>query len=691
MEKMNIRLSLSWIFMLLLLVVISALGLISCSEEEFEGVNIGPPNNLVINVDIKNDDSGEVMVLPQAEGVAYFVIDYGDPDNNKEEIKPGEIGTNVYPEGNYTIKVIAYNLDGQSVEGTKNIDVQFIPPENLIVDIVIDPVNTNMITVTPTADNAMVFDIFFGDENGGDPTTINAGESASHTYETSGTFEVLVIARSASSTTIDFTEVLEIVKPLKQLTLPIDFEDDEISYDINSFGNAELSVVENPDKNGNTSNTVGRFVKTMGAETWAGGFLQLPEPIDFSASTTFTLDVWSPKENVPVLFKIENESNNQTFVEIQVATTVINQWETLSFDFSGVDMMQEYHKVIVFMDFGQTGDGTEYFFDNINLGDPVSNNNEIALPLSFEDVSLDYGIENFGSATTEIIGNPDPSELNMSDYVLHMNKAQGAETWAGSFVTLSDPIDFGEEDHISIKSWSPKADVTVLLKLENISDGNIFFESQSQTSVTNEWEILSFDLSGIDLGQTYQKVVVFYDFGNPGDGSDYYFDDIVLGMGDTTMEDILDFPIDFESDQVVYDFTDFGNATTEIIENPDMSGDNTSSMVASLQKADGAEVWAGSFITMPTPIDLNGVSMAEVKVWSPKSGINILFKLENATDGNIFYEIQQQNTAENTWETIRFDLTSLDAEQSYQKVVIFFDFGNRGDGTVYYFDEIDLK
>ncbi|PLW94232.1 MAG: glycosyl hydrolase, partial [Marinilabiliales bacterium] len=43
-----------------------------------------------------------------------------------------------------------------------------------------------------------------------------------------------------------------------------------------------------------------------------------------------------------------------------------------------------------------------------------------------------------------------------------------------------------------------------------------------------QWEELSFDYSSIDLAFEYQKVVIFFDFGNPGDGSIYYFDDIKL-------------------------------------------------------------------------------------------------------------------------------------------------------------------
>jgi hypothetical protein len=74
--------------------------------------------------------------------------------------------------------------------------------------------------------------------------------------------------------------------------------------------------------------------------------------------------------------------------------------------------------------------------------------------------------------------------------------------------------------------WSPKAGATVLLKLENATDGNIFAEKTATTTLSNGWETLNFDFSDQDAAKSLHKVVIFFDFGNPGDGSKYFFDDI---------------------------------------------------------------------------------------------------------------------------------------------------------------------
>ena len=48
----------------------------------------------------------------------------------------------------------------------------------------------------------------------------------------------------------------------------------------------------------------------------------------------------------------------------------------------------------------------------------------------------------------------------------------------------------------------------------------------------------------------------------------------------------------------------------------------------------------------------------------------------------------QRQLLANTWEELNFDFTGF-TDQEYSKVVIFFDFGNAGTGTTFYFDDIE--
>ncbi|PHN08625.1 hypothetical protein [Flavilitoribacter nigricans] len=660
----------------------------ACNEKEFYEIAIGPPSDLQLSFAIANDDSGLLTVYPEATGAAYFDIYYGDGTTEPDRVETGQPGTHLYTEGTYTVRAVAYSLSGESIETTQDVNIQFTPPVNLNVDVALDPVNTNTVTVTPTADNATLFEVYFGDVADEEPTSVMPGASAVHTYAESGTYTLRVVARSASQTSLEYTEELEIVKPAVQLALPIDFENPDVSYVFVNFGGATATVVDNPDASGeNTSSRVGQLVKDAGAEIWAGSLLQLPNPIDFASGDQFTVKVWSPKSGAVVKLKVENDQDPNIAYEVDGVTQTSNQWETISFDFSGIDKSQSYHKVVIFMDFGNEGDGSTYYFDEFVL---IGETTAFALPIDFEAENVDYTFVDFGNAYAGRVDNPDPSGINTSAKVGSMNKTAGAEIWAGSFMELGAPIDFAANDQLALKVWSPKSGIVVKMKVENSADPNINFEVDVTNTQANAWEELVYDFSAIDKNQSYDRVVVFFDFGNTGDGTEYYFDDIrqyVTGGGN----DVLELPLTFESTALDYSFVAFGNVSAEVQDNPDQSGINTSARVAKLTKANGAEVWGGAFLELPEPIDFSTMDQIEIKTWSPKSGINVLLKLENATNGDIFHEVQVTNSVADAWETLTFDMSAIDKSQAYHKVVIFFDFGVNGDGSEYYYDDVQLK
>lgn len=504
--------------------------IIACSEDDpFTGISVTVPSNLQMTVQSNANAVGLVNIIPTAEGASYFKLNYGD-GSAEDRLDVGQSGTHQYPEGTFTLTATAFNVIGDSIQATQSITVAFDPPSDLVLDITIDQVNTNVITVTPSATNAMSYDVFFGDVADEEATIITDGSSANHSYTASGNYDVKVIARSGSVTTIEATETVSIVLPAVQLGFPIDFESDEIDYGLISFGNADLTIVDNPDMNGNESSKVVQFFKSDGAEVWAGGVVELPNPIDFSSETNITMDVWSPKSGATILMKLENSADGNIFHEVMTVTTTSNAWENLTFDFSAIDQANDYSKIVIFMDFGNPGDASDYYFDNITQGEGDGgggggNDDIIVMPIDFE-ADIEYAFTNFGNAATDVVDNPDASGENTSSKVGHLNKASGSETWAGSFIDLTDMLDVSAGTTMTMKTWSPKSDIQVLLKIENQIDNNIAVEIPATNTVADEWETLTFDFSDLDATQSYGRVVIFFDFGNAGDGADFYFDDI---------------------------------------------------------------------------------------------------------------------------------------------------------------------
>ena len=138
------------------------------------------------------------------------------------------------------------------------------------------------------------------------------------------------------------------------------------------------------------------------------------------------------------------------------------------------------------------------------------------LPIDFEifDATVFQG---FGGASNAVIDNPDTNG-NASATVGQIVKGP-PEIWAGNVITLSSPIDFSSQNQITMDVWSPRPNGKLLVKLENIDDGNIFVEKEVTLNGNSAWEQVSVDFSDIDLSNTYQKIVLFFDFGTVGDGS----------------------------------------------------------------------------------------------------------------------------------------------------------------------------
>ncbi|TCP23277.1 hypothetical protein EV195_1091, partial [Tenacibaculum skagerrakense] len=290
-----------------------------------------------------------------------------------------------------------------------------------------------------------------------------------------------------------------------------------------SFGGAGVDVIANPDASGaNTTGNVARLTKTSGAEIWAGGFFEIASPLDLANYSKISVKTWSPKQGAVVKLKLENQDASVTH-EVDVNTTVANQWEQLIYDFSGAPTA-DYVRIVIFFDFGNNGDDSEYYYDEIEL----VNDSGGPQPLVFQDFEgTAPAFTVFGNiAGIDVIANPDATGANTTANVARLTKTSGAEVWAGAFFETDLPLDFSTYSKISVKTWSPKQGAVVKVKLEN-QDASVTHEIDVNTTVANQWEELVYDFSGAPTAD-YVRVVIFFDFGNNGDDSVYYFDQYTL-------------------------------------------------------------------------------------------------------------------------------------------------------------------
>lgn len=165
--------------------------------------------------------------------------------------------------------------------------------------------------------------------------------------------------------------------------------------------------------------------------------------------------------------------------------------------------------------------------------------------------------------------------------------------------------------------------------------------------------------------------------------------------------------VDYEAPGTSTQFRYFANPgldgqLTNVIPNPDMSGENTSSMVGEFVKKGNAFTFTGAFADpIPaTAVDFtSGNTQICVDVWMPII-TNLSLKLEQSTTAGPNWISQQTNTKVNEWERLCFNAASPSFEppftsalgDSYNQIVIFFDFFNAPPvDQTYYFDNIETS
>jgi len=303
--------------------------------------------------------------------------------------------------------------------------------------------------------------------------------------------------------------------------LPINFE---YSFDLSSFDGGDITIVDNPDTNGNSSTSVAQLIKSAG-QTWAGSKITVDTPFEITESVTVTAKVWSPRAGLDLLMKFEDSApwpDTKATAEITATTTVASAWEELTFTITGVDASLEYYNLVLIMDNGTQGDGSSdytIFIDDISV-------------TSFLDFETNFTLSSFDGGDISVVVNPDTNG-NSSANVAKLIKDAG-QTWAGSKITVDTPFEITESITITAKVWSPRAGLNLLMKFEDSApwpDTKATAEITATTTVTDAWEELTFTITGVDASLEYYNLVLIMDNGTQGDGSsDYtiFIDDIEI-------------------------------------------------------------------------------------------------------------------------------------------------------------------
>lgn len=165
-------------------------------------------------------------------------------------------------------------------------------------------------------------------------------------------------------------------------------------------------------------------------------------------------------------------------------------------------------------------------------------------PLTFDDSNTTYTFTGFGGTdgdNSRIAVDP----TNNSNKVGRAIKPNDAQEWAGTTISTGSNFSVGtipfsnSQSRMTLRVYSPVANIPVRLKVENAADPTKSVETEATVTQANTWQTLTFNFANqasgtaaLNLSTTYNKASVFFNFGTKGvngGGGTFYFDDLSMG------------------------------------------------------------------------------------------------------------------------------------------------------------------
>jgi len=411
---------------------------------------------------------------------------------------------------------------------------------------------------------------------------------------------------------------------------------------------------------------------------------------DLATFPQFNLDVLSPNGGGSVTMQLNSptQGNKEATAEVKDA----GKWETLSFDFSDFNAITDFGELRLIFKPGTANPGQSWCIDNLRQSKTTVDPCDGAVPIP--NIIDDYECQRnytqifYGASDLKVVNNPHLTPENGSLKVGEYTDPAGAGTeFAGLGMEFPAPPDLSLYNHLSMLVWSPVANAPFLFKLEGSGPGVEIFDTLPEA---NKWYKFDIDFSKA-VGTAHTKLIIFANVLSATGGGTYYFDNIRWARAGYN-----GCVVDNQTVLTSLAFKYFANAAlentySEVIDNPNPSGINTSSKVGKFVKVGDALPFAGMYTdpNLESPIDFKGVKTIKVKVHMDHIG-NFAVKVEGSLTGAPAKEIAVANTKINQWEELTYDFSSVPDNGEYTRLTLFFDLGIDATGTdvTSYFDDI---
>ena len=438
-----------------------------------------------------------------------------------------------------------------------------------------------------------------------------------------------------------------------QNQLLADFEDAGTALVFQTWGGGDdahtTSVVDNPFPGGiNTSDKVSQH--TVGND--GGRIAQAPgytQYFDLTNNTSVTLKLYTTKA-IDVKVKFEGTDYGLNNAEKKTTVSTLNQWVTVTIDFSGTTNIL-LNKIGIGFEGAAAGD--TFYVDDLMAGSFYTTNQLIYNPANG---STGYGRSNNIAITTNE----------------KLTKTDGTALADGDISSI-----------ISLKETDANgADVAFT---GTVSEWNHNTDEYSTTITINPDSVLGFS-------SNYYVAI---------DESAIKYQDNTAVLASsaifTTEAPITNkMIIDFETPQTDAGWGSWGGAGFEKIDNPDPSGINTSSKVGKYTVPGGDAGIENNDVdgAVLPDFDYGQTPFFRVKVWVSKP-VKVYMQLQNKPDWGNNSGIKDILVEDiNQWVELVYNFggtTIDDGKDLHNRIQIYFDrdkSGGSSEGDVYYFDEI---
>ena len=300
-----------------------------------------------------------------------------------------------------------------------------------------------------------------------------------------------------------------------------------------------------------------------------------------------------------------------------------------------------------------------------------------------EDPLPATGIGAFGDASPSVVAGPTGGSGN----ALKLDRS-GTQNFGGTYFNVPVVPFTADRKIITARVQATRPGAVVYLKVE--VPGGAATEVAATVTAANTWETLTWDLSAINVANSYTVMVFSADTDVAvGGAQTYWIEDITLaeasssgGGGGTAASSLISWD---EDPLPATGIGAFGDASPSVVAGPTGGSGNALKLDRS-----GTQNFGGTYFNVPVVPFTADRKIITARVQATRPGAVVYLKVE--VPGGAATEVAATVTAANTWETLTWDLSAINAANSYTVMVFSADTDVAiGGAQTYWIDDIQLE